>query len=46
MTCILADLTDEGIKWLNQIAAEQGKSRASVLNIIIHWYRQHIEADI
>ena len=31
MTCILADLPDEDIKWLDQLAAEQGKSRAAVL---------------
>ncbi|MFM6949786.1 MAG: ribbon-helix-helix protein, CopG family [Novosphingobium sp.] len=31
MTRILADLPDDDIKWLDQIAAEQGKSRASVL---------------
>ena len=31
MTRILADLPDEDIKWLDQIAAEQGKSRAAVL---------------
>jgi hypothetical protein len=44
MTRILADLPDEDIKWLDQLAAEQGKSRASVLSMIIRWYRQHIEA--
>ena len=43
MTRILADLPDEDIKWLDQLAAEQGKSRASVLSMIICWYRQHIE---
>ena len=31
MTRILADLPDEDIKWLDQLAAEQGKSRASIL---------------
>jgi hypothetical protein len=44
MTRILADLPDEDIKWLDQLAAEQGKSRGHVLSIIIRWYRQHIEA--
>ena len=44
MTRILADLPDEDIKWLDQLAAEQGKSRGHVLRIIIRWYRQHIEA--
>jgi predicted DNA-binding protein len=40
----IADLPDEDIKWLNQLASEQGKSRASVLSIIIRRYRQHIES--
>ena len=31
MTRILADLPDDDIKWLDARAAEQGKSRASVL---------------
>jgi hypothetical protein len=44
MTRILADLPDEDIKWLDQLAAEQGKARGHVLSIIIRWYRQHIEA--
>jgi hypothetical protein len=44
VTRILADLPDEDIKWLDQLAAEQGTSRASVLSIIIRWYRQRIES--
>jgi hypothetical protein len=44
MNRILADLPDEDIKWLDQRAAGQGKSRAAVLSIVIHWYRQHIKA--
>ena len=44
MTRILADLPDEDIKWLDQLAAEQGKSRDSVLTIIIRWYRGKLEA--
>lgn len=44
MTRILADLPDEDIKWLDQRAAEQGKSGAAVLSMIIRCYRQHIEA--
>ncbi len=44
MTRILADLPDEDIKWLDQLAAEQGKSRSEVLSMIVRWYRQHIEA--
>ena len=39
MTRILADLPDEDIKWLDQIAAEQGKSRASVLREAVSGYR-------
>ena len=42
MTLILADLPDEGIKWLDQLAAEQGKSRGEMLGTIIRWYRQYI----
>jgi hypothetical protein len=45
MTRILADLPDTDIKWLDQLAAEQGKSRAAVLSMIIRWYRQHIESN-
>jgi hypothetical protein len=44
MTHILADLPDEDIKWLDQLAVEQGKSRAAVLSMIIRWYRLHIES--
>jgi hypothetical protein len=39
MTRILADLPDEDIKWLDQRAAEQGKSRASVLREAVVGYR-------
>ena len=39
MTRILADLPDEDIKWLDQIVAEQGKSRASVLREVVAAYR-------
>jgi hypothetical protein len=45
MNRILADLPDEDIKWLDQLAAEQGKSRAAILSRIIRWYRQHIESN-
>jgi len=44
MTRILADLPDEDIKWLDQLAAEQGKERAAVLRMIIRWYRHQIES--
>jgi predicted transcriptional regulator len=39
MTRILADLPDEDIKWLDQLAAEQGKSRAQVLREAVSAYR-------
>jgi hypothetical protein len=45
VTRILADLLDEGIKWLDQLVAEQGKSRAAILSRIIRWHRQHIESN-
>ena len=38
MTRILADLPDDDIKWLDARAAEQGKSRTSVLREIVAWY--------
>ena len=43
MTRILADLPDDDIKWLDARAAEQGKSRASVLRGIVAWYRRRLE---
>lgn len=45
MTRILADLPDEDIKWLDQIAAEQGKSRASVLREAVEAYRAETPKD-
>ncbi len=39
MTRILADLPDDDIKWLDQLASEQGKSRASVLRDAVTGYR-------
>jgi hypothetical protein len=39
MTRILADLPDDDIKWLDARAAEQGKSRASVLREAVSLYR-------
>ena len=39
MTRILADLPDDDIKWLDQLAVEQGKSRASVLREAVSAYR-------
>ena len=40
MTRILADLPDEDIRWLDQLAYEQGKSRAAVLREAVAAYRQ------
>lgn len=45
MTRILADLPDEDIKWLDARAAEQGKSRASVLREAVASYRAEAPAD-
>lgn len=39
MTRILADLPDEDIKWLDQLAAEQGKSRAQLLREAVAAYK-------
>ena len=39
MTRILADLPDDDIKWLDQLAAEQGKSRAAVLRAAVAAFR-------
>ena len=39
MTRILADLPEEDIKWLDARAAEQGKSRASVLRDAVSAYK-------
>jgi predicted transcriptional regulator len=45
MTRILADLPDEDIKWLDQLAAEQGKSRAAVLREAVAAYRPRSSLD-
>src|SRR3546814_14486027 len=39
MTRVLADLPDEDIKLLDQLAVEQGKSRASVLREAVASYK-------
>ena len=39
MTRILADLPEDDIKWLDARAAEQGKSRASVLREAVSAYK-------
>ena len=45
MTRILADLPDEDIRWLDQLAAEQGKSRAAVLREAVAAYRPQAPND-
>ncbi len=45
MTRILADLPDEDIKWLDQLAAEQGKSRAAILREAVSAYRPQSPLD-
>jgi predicted transcriptional regulator len=45
MTRILADLPDEDIKWLDQLAAEQGKSRAAVLREAVAAYKPQTPLD-
>ena len=45
MTRILADLPDEDIEWLDRLAAEQGKSRASVLREAVAAYRAEAPLD-
>ncbi|WP_423602096.1 ribbon-helix-helix protein, CopG family [Sphingomonas sp. MS122] len=45
MTRILADLPDEDIQWLDRLAAEQGKSRASVLREAVAAYRADSSRD-
>lgn len=45
MSRILADLPDDDIKWLDARAAEQGKSRASVLREAVQAYRAEAPLD-
>jgi hypothetical protein len=45
MTRILADLPDDDIRWLDARAAEQGKSRASVLREAVSAYRAETPND-
>ena len=45
MTRILADIPDDDIKWLDARAAEQGKSRASVLREAVQAYRAETPTD-
>jgi hypothetical protein len=45
MSRILADLPDEDIKWLDETAAAQGKSRAAVLREAVSVYRAEAPKD-
>jgi len=45
MSRILADLPDEDIRWLDRVAAEQGKSRAAVLREAVSAYRAETPKD-
>lgn len=45
MPRILADLPEDDIKWLDQLAAEQGKSRAAVLREAVAAYRPQAPLD-
>lgn len=45
MTRILADLPDEDIRWLDARAAEQGKSRASVLREAVSAFKAEPPAE-
>jgi len=45
MSRILADLPDDDIKWLDARAAEQGKSRASILREAVAAYRAEAPQD-
>ena len=45
MTRILADLPDEDILWLDRLAEEQGKSRASILREAVQAYRAESSLD-
>ena len=45
MTRILADLPDDDIKWLDQLASEQGKSRASVLREAVSAYKSQLPSE-
>ncbi len=46
MTRILADLPDDDLKWLDARAAEQGKSRASVLREAVSAYKAQSPAGL
>ena len=43
MTRILADLPDDDLKWLDQHAADLGRSRASVLRDAVSTYKAQVQ---
>ncbi|QJB68482.1 ribbon-helix-helix domain-containing protein [Parasphingorhabdus halotolerans] len=45
MARILADLPEEDVKWLDALAAEQGKSRAQLLREAVAEYRAEVSKD-
>jgi predicted transcriptional regulator len=45
MARILADLPDDDIEWLDRLASEQGKSRASILREAVSAYRADTPKD-
>lgn len=45
MTRILADLPDEDIRWLDQLAEQQGKSRAAMLREAVSAFRSEQGGD-
>jgi predicted transcriptional regulator len=46
MSRILADLPDEDIKWLDHLAAVQGKSRAAVLREAVEGFKAQAQASV
>lgn len=45
MPRILADLSDDDVRWLDRLAEEQGKSRAAVLREAVAAYREEASTD-
>lgn len=45
MTRILADLSDDDIKWLDRVAEQQGKSRAALLREAVSAFRAETPKD-
>lgn len=45
MSRILADLPEEDIRWLDRLAAEQGKSRAAILRDAVSAFRSKGQPD-